>query len=348
MPMRDKVIPATFPPASSEERRTSFDLGVLPVAAATFDAGGRVLDANAAALALLPTDPRGRKLDVVLPPGRTPRAAEAWRVELTDHDGVPFLVDVHLGPSVTGVRVALVLRVAESALLTESGRHLDAAFELAPIGMAFFNPTGHYVRVNAALCRLLERTAEELLGRRDQEMTHPDDRARDVTAAWRILAGEIDCWQTEKRFLLPDGEMVWAIANMTFLRDGEGRALHWLGQFQDITARKELEGRLQRLADEDPLTGLPNRRRLERELETTLALSARHGAPEALLLLDLDGFKAINDAHGHAVGDVALVAVARGLRTRLRDTDTLVRVGGDEFALLLPHTDEQAARRGGP
>ncbi len=211
--------------------------------------------------------------------------------------------------------------------------------------MAFFNPTGHYVRVNAALCRLLGRTAEDLLGRRDQDLTHPAHRASDVAAAWRILAGEIDCWQTEKRFVLADGEVVWAIANMTFLRDEQGRALHWLGQFQDITARKELEARLQRLADEDPLTGLPNRRRFERELEATLALSARHGAPGAVLLLDLDGFKAINDAHGHAVGDAALVAVARGLRERLRGTDTLVRVGGDEFALLRPHTSEEAARR---
>jgi len=211
--------------------------------------------------------------------------------------------------------------------------------------MAFFNPTGHYVRVNAALCRLLGRTAEDLVGRRDQELTHPADRASDVAAAWRILAGEIDSWQTEKRFVLPDGEVVWVIANMTFLRDEEGRALHWLGQFQDITARKQLEDRWQRLADEDPLTGLPNRRRFERDLEVVLSLSERHGYPGALLLLDLDDFKAINDRHGHAVGDAALVAVAQALRTRVRDTDTLVRVAGDEFALLLPHTGEQAARR---
>ncbi|MDQ3629918.1 MAG: diguanylate cyclase [Actinomycetota bacterium] len=339
------MTPATSLSASFEERRTSLDLDALPVPAVTLGAGGRVLAVNGAGLELLPADPRGRELDVVLPCGATPLAEGRWRTELTGRDGVPFLVDVHLGPSLAGVRVALMLRVAESALLAESSRHLDAAFELAPIGMAFFNPAGEYVRVNAALCRLLGRTAEDLLGRRDQDVTHPAHRASDVAAAWRILAGEIDCWQTEKRFLLPGGEVVWAIANMTFLRDEEGRALHWLGQFQDITARKELEGRLQRLADEDPLTGLPNRRRFERELESTLALSARNGPPGALLLLDLDGFKAINDLHGHAVGDATLVAIARELRARLRRTDTLVRVGGDEFALLLPHTGEQAARR---
>lgn len=112
-----------------------------------------------------------------------------------------------------------------------------------------------------------------------------------MAAAWRILSGEIDCWQTEKRFLTPDGREVWAIANMTFLRDDAGHALHWLGQFQDITARKGLEGRLQKLADEDLLTGLPNRWRFERELETTLALSARYGTPGALLVFDFDGFK---------------------------------------------------------
>ncbi|MGH2722601.1 MAG: PAS domain S-box protein [Actinomycetota bacterium] len=96
--------------------------------------------------------------------------------------------------------------------------------------MALFNTDGEYVRVNAALCAFLGRTREELIGRRDQEFTHPDDRQSDVDAAWRILRGEIHTWQCEKRFVRPDGGIVWAIANLTFLRDADGNPMTWVGQ----------------------------------------------------------------------------------------------------------------------
>ncbi len=304
--------------------------------------GDEVLGGNARARELL-GEPAGRSFASVLPREPADRRAGRWRVALSGADGVPVLFDVHdTGPG--EARVVLLAPVTEEALLEQSVLQHEVAFTRSPTGMAFFNPSGEYVRVNPALCALLGRAEGELLGRRDQELTHPEHRAADVAAAWRILAGEIDCWQTEKRFVRPDGSVVWAIANMTFLRDACGRPLHWLGQFQDITKRKALEAKLLRLADEDPLTGLPNRRCFERELSSMLALARRHEVPAALLLLDLDAFKAINDLHGHAAGDAALVAVARALRSRLRRSDTLARVGGDEFALLLPHTDERAAR----
>ena len=107
-------------------------------------------------------------------------------------------------------------RVAATA-----GRYFDIAFCSAPIGMALFNTDGEYVRVNGAPCSLLGRTEAELLGRRDQEFTHPDDPQSDVDAAWRILRGEMSTWQCEKRFLRSDGTVVWAIANLTFLRADE-------------------------------------------------------------------------------------------------------------------------------
>ena len=133
----------------------------------------------------------------------------------------------------------------------------------------------------------------------------------------------------------PDGEVVWTLANLTFLRDEHGRPLCWVGQFQDITE-------LRRMASRDPLTDALNRRAFDIELERCAA----SGRPGALLVLDLDGFKEINDAHGHHAGDELLRGTADAIAGRLRRGDVLARLGGDEFAVLLPQaaTMDHAAR----
>jgi diguanylate cyclase (GGDEF)-like protein/PAS domain S-box-containing protein len=322
-------------------------LEALPDAALVLHGSGTVVAANALAIELLGCDPTGGPLADRL----RCRAVEdeagavtAQRAEVVRRDGVPFVVEVGASARNGDTRLVFLRKLGGPRLVEESERLLHVAFDTAPIGMAFFNTEGEYLRVNAALCKLLDRDEAGLLGRRDQEFTHPEHRASDVAAAWRILDGEIDTWQTEKRFLRPDGSAVWVIANLSFLRDEEGRALAWLGQFQDITERKGLEERLRRLADEDPLTGLPNRRGLEGSIRLALDMSERHDLAGALLMIDLDGFKEVNDTHGHAVGDAALVAVAQALRRRLRATDLLARVGGDEFAVLLRATTGGPAR----
>jgi diguanylate cyclase (GGDEF)-like protein/PAS domain S-box-containing protein len=324
-------------------------LDALPDPALVLHERGIVVAANALMTEILGFDPTDEPLTdllrcAALEGTGSGRPLRSGRAEALRRDGVPFVVDVSACASHSGRRLVFLRKLDVPRLVEESERLLQVAFETAPIGMAFFNTDGEYLRVNAALCGLLDRPAADLLGHRDQEFTHPEHRASDVAAAWRILEGEIDTWQTEKRFVRPDGSAVWVIANMTFLRDEEGRALTWLGQFQDITERKGLEDRLRRLADEDPLTGLPNRRGLEGSIRVALDMSERHQLAGALLIVDLDGFKAINDTYGHAIGDAALTAVAQSLRGRLRGTDLLARVGGDEFAVLLRATTGGPAR----
>ena len=129
------------------------------------------------------------------------------------------------------------------------------------------------------------------------------------------------------------------------MRDSDGQPLNFLTQIQDITERKLFEGRLQHLADHDSLTGLFNRRRFEEELSRELALAERHGSSAALLAIDLDNFKYINDSLGHSIGDELIARVGEALSDRLRKTDVLARLGGDEFAVILPRADEHDASR---
>ncbi len=166
------------------------------------------------------------------------------RLKVERPSSVPVTVDLSARRLESGA-LCLVQEPDRERVAYEAQRYFDIAFDAAPIGMALFNTDGEYVRVNAALCQLLGRSEAELLGSRDQEYTHPDDRQRDIDAAWRILRGEIHVWQCEKRFLRPDGTVVWAIANLTFLRDDAGNPVSWVGQFQDISTRKRDEKALQ-------------------------------------------------------------------------------------------------------
>ena len=325
-------------------------LDVVPDAAVLIDRHGAVVASNEHARRLFGHDPTGDAIARLLEQGTLPDTGNRpvrLRAQGRHGDRVPFVADISVADSdiVPGHRIVLLRELDGGLLLDESRRLLDLAFDSAPIGMAFFNPEGEYLRVNDALRRLLGRPLDALLGHRDQEFTHPEDREADVAAAWRILEGEIDTWQTEKRFVRPDDSVVWVIANMTFLRDEARRPIAWLGQFLDITERKSLEGALRRLADEDPLTGILNRRSFEAAVRLMLELGARESISGSLLMIDLDGFKAINDTHGHATGDAVLAGVASELRERLRTTDLLARVGGDEFAVLLRETTGARAQR---
>ncbi len=217
----------------------------------------------------------------------------------------------------------------------------EEVFERAPIGTGLLDKDGRWLLVNRALCEITGYTAEELIGKRFDGIMHPEDANNDVRERARLLAGEIAALQVEKRYFDAAGETVSAILSMSLVRDRDGSPLHYIAQLQDISERKRLEEHLRHLADHDPLTGLRNRRLFEHDLRLQVARSQRYGELAALMIIDLDDFKQVNDNHGHQVGDETLRAVARALTRRLRETDLVARLGGDEFAVLLPHIEEE-------
>jgi diguanylate cyclase (GGDEF)-like protein/PAS domain S-box-containing protein len=240
-----------------------------------------------------------------------------------------------------GVAVVLDITARRQADQFASGPedHFEQVFERAPIGTGLLDPAGHWMLVNRALCEITGYTVDELIGRRLDDMMHPDDTHNDATQRQQLLAGKIPAFQIEKRYFDAAGELMLGMLSVSLVRGPDGAPLHYIAQLQDISERKQLEEHLRHLADHDPLTGLRNRRLFEHDLKLQVARSRRYGELAALMVIDLDDFKQVNDTYGHKVGDDALKAVATALTRRLRETDLVARLGGDEFAVLLPHID---------
>ncbi len=214
-------------------------------------------------------------------------------------------------------------------------------------GMALVAPNGEWLRVNRSLCAALGYSDRELLEKSLLELTHPDDVGGTVIHIEKVLEGKVTSHQTEQRLLHNLGHFVWMLLNISAVRDSKGYPSHLIFQFQDINDRKAEEERLVHNVFHDALTGLPNRALFMDRLKlSTERTRRRKGHVFAVLFLDLDGFKAINDSMGHIIGDQLLIQVSRRMKACLRTTDTIARLGGDEFAILLEDlTDERESLR---
>lgn len=215
----------------------------------------------------------------------------------------------------------------------------EKAFDRAPIGMALVDLEGRLVRVNDVLCQMVGRTANGLTGRSMFELAHPEDRDTAISHAMTVLgAGTAE--PVELRFVRPDGSDAWARISSSVIHDDAGQPAHGLVHAEDITEQRHLREQLRRAATCDPLTGLLNRAGL------AARVGEDHGSAErsrALMIIDLDGFKAVNDQHGHLVGDDVLCEVAARLERCLRVGSVIARIGGDEFAIYLPEVDDAAS-----
>ena len=211
-------------------------------------------------------------------------------------------------------------------------RRFEATFEQAAVGIVHVSPEGRFLKVNEKFCQIAGRSAARLYACTFQDITHPDDLDADVEQFQALQAGQIDSYQMEKRYLLPDGGAIWINLTVSMVAHEDGRPDFFVAVVEDISRRKDAE----MLALRDTLTGLPNRRAMLERLDLVVGGLPGAESGTAVAYLDLDRFKQVNDRLGHSVGDQCLVEVARAINGAVRQNDTLYRIAGDEFVLLLP------------
>jgi diguanylate cyclase (GGDEF)-like protein/PAS domain S-box-containing protein len=214
-----------------------------------------------------------------------------------------------------------------------------SAFTNAPMGIALTTPEGILVDANPALCGLVGRPPEALHGQSVLDLAHPDAVAvaRDAHATLTAQPGRP--MRVETRLMRADGSDVPVQVTASRVAETLDAPAHLVIIIEDITERKALEAALVHRSLHDPLTGLPNRLLFQDRLWHALERGHREHTPTCVLIIDLDGFKAINDRLGHPIGDLVLMGFADRLRSVLRASDTAARLGGDEFSIVCENTD---------
>ena len=226
------------------------------------------------------------------------------------------------------------LKAAQQAA-TESQELYRSILHASPDAIVASDLQGNITHASAAAVAMLRcTTPEQILGRNLTEFRDPDEAAR-ATASVAALFKGVYSGAEEYRVLCNDASVLEAEINADIVRDAAGNPSGLIFVARDISERKKTLARIQHLAQHDPLTGLPNRTLFTDRLQRALASALRDKTGLALMFLDLDKFKPVNDEFGHAVGDLLLQEVARRMLSCVRDSDTVARIGGDEFVVVL-------------
>lgn len=220
---------------------------------------------------------------------------------------------------------------AEASLSMAAG-----VFRHAREGIVLTSAQGRILDVNAAFSALTGYAREDVLEQYYEDILASDQYSRDFRHQVLASLDAKGVWSGEYWIRCQNGSLLPSLMTIAAVRSREGEVEHYVTLFADISHLKQTEEQLRHIAHYDPLTGLPNRLLLGERLQHAVASTRRHGDVLAVVFLDLDGFKAVNDTYGHATGDELLVTLARRMKGILRECDTVARLGGDEFVVLLP------------
>lgn len=272
-------------------------------------------------------------------------------------DGTEFPIELSLGrwedddgaQHYTAIMRDITTRRQANDALRASESRFRAVFDYAAVGIAVADVQGRILESNPAFGALLGYTADELRGRTSRDFATPEDAHLAENAVRDLVTGVRNSTTIETRYTGKDGQLVWgsltlsrideAMSDARVTSDAPADAAGIVGMLQDVTARKTLEAELTHQAFHDALTGLANRALFLDRVAHALARAPRSRHRVAVLFLDLDNFKTVNDSLGHVEGDRLLIIAARRLATCVRAGDTIARLGGDEFAVLVEDAD---------
>lgn len=269
-------------------------------------------------------------------------AAMAWAMNRTD----AARIQAHAAETARhALEADIVRRQQTEAALKESEERFRSLFEHAAIGISQISIEGHFLKINDGFCRILGYSQQEFLAQSltCQQITHPEDLELDMTFKQKLLDGAIENYSLEERYVRKDRSTAWVHLSTALVRDAKAQPLYFISAVQDITEHKNLLAEIERQAHADYLTGLANRRHFMELAEQELSRAMRYGSPLSIAMMDIDHFKRVNDTYGHKTGDVVLQKLSQLCQATLREVDIIGRMGGEEFAIMLPETDGEKA-----
>ncbi len=250
----------------------------------------------------------------------------------------PALADIALIEQTASLTsIAIERKAAQEKLQLAAG-----VFTHALEGIMITTPGGTIVDVNESFTRITGFTREDALGKNPRFLDSGRHSADYFAAMWRSLIAN-GYWYGEVWNRRKSGEVFAEMQAISAVRDAQGKVSQYISLFSDITERKAHESQLEHIAHFDALTNLPNRVLLADRLQQAMAQAQRRQQQVAVAYLDLDGFKRINDQHGHVTGDQVLITLAKRMKEALREGDTLARIGGDEFVAVLIDLEDTSA-----
>jgi diguanylate cyclase (GGDEF)-like protein/PAS domain S-box-containing protein len=265
--------------------------------------------------------------------------------EVFRKDGAQIYVEISARQLPDGYFQGIVRDVTERKRAEEKLRQLSSAVEHSPSAIVITDSNGNIEYVNPKFTALTGYTFEEVRGKLPANTYGANDLQPGAGAGhWQTIRDGKE-WHGEMLNRRKNGETYWEAVSISPIFDSNGMVTHFVSVSEDITSRKEGEEKIKRLnagleqmAMTDHLTSLYNRRYFMQRGTEEFKRSRRNNQPLTLLMLDIDHFKKVNDTYGHAAGDMALQQIAAALKSELRETDVLGRMGGEEFAVLLPNT----------